>query len=265
MCRVAPRTGLEPVTRCLEGSRSIQLSYRGEARNISQYQTVAGAQEMPTELPSSETLPTVADQSLEFTRLLPDRGRDKSPTSAGNASRAWSAAPYGHSASVVAPATVTESRTVFASAEVISTLGFFNRTISWRGVSLPTQIVHEATRKSPAPVPASLAASSVRGVEYSGAPSRGRSAHDSAECPPLTQADRGRAASPQDPADLVFPHSKPPRKPRTRYPPGATPREPAQRYAVHSTADPTPVARHSERGREDSGLTARYRQDGLTL
>ena len=26
---VAPRTGLEPVTRCLEGSCSIQLSYRG--------------------------------------------------------------------------------------------------------------------------------------------------------------------------------------------------------------------------------------------
>ncbi len=26
---MAPRTGLEPVTRCLEGSCSIQLSYRG--------------------------------------------------------------------------------------------------------------------------------------------------------------------------------------------------------------------------------------------
>ncbi len=26
---MAPRAGLEPATRCLEGSRSIQLSYRG--------------------------------------------------------------------------------------------------------------------------------------------------------------------------------------------------------------------------------------------
>jgi hypothetical protein len=28
-CAFAPPAGLEPATRCLEGSRSIQLSYRG--------------------------------------------------------------------------------------------------------------------------------------------------------------------------------------------------------------------------------------------
>ena len=32
---LAPRAGLEPATRCLEGSRSIQLSYRGVREGIS--------------------------------------------------------------------------------------------------------------------------------------------------------------------------------------------------------------------------------------
>jgi hypothetical protein len=38
---MAPRAGLEPATRCLEGSRSIQLSYRGEGQKVTEIQGLA--------------------------------------------------------------------------------------------------------------------------------------------------------------------------------------------------------------------------------
>ena len=38
---LAPRAGLEPATRCLEGSRSIQLSYRGTAGKVPEKRRVA--------------------------------------------------------------------------------------------------------------------------------------------------------------------------------------------------------------------------------
>ena len=38
---MALRAGLEPATRCLEGSRSIQLSYRSEARKVTENQGLA--------------------------------------------------------------------------------------------------------------------------------------------------------------------------------------------------------------------------------
>ncbi len=39
---LAPRAGLEPATRCLEGSRSIQLSYRGEGRKVTENRGLGG-------------------------------------------------------------------------------------------------------------------------------------------------------------------------------------------------------------------------------
>jgi hypothetical protein len=39
--KLAPRAGLEPATRCLEGSRSIQLSYRGEGQKVTEIQELA--------------------------------------------------------------------------------------------------------------------------------------------------------------------------------------------------------------------------------
>jgi hypothetical protein len=41
MAYMAPRAGLEPATRCLEGSRSIQLSYRGEGQKVTEIQGLA--------------------------------------------------------------------------------------------------------------------------------------------------------------------------------------------------------------------------------
>ena len=43
--RMAPRAGLEPATRCLEGSRSIQLSYRGVGGKVQEIRRFAAVSE----------------------------------------------------------------------------------------------------------------------------------------------------------------------------------------------------------------------------
>jgi hypothetical protein len=62
---VAPRAGLEPATRCLEGSRSIQLSYLGEGRKVTEIRGLAEVARCSHRLSPSLLPQIVADLWLD--------------------------------------------------------------------------------------------------------------------------------------------------------------------------------------------------------